>query len=158
MKQTGGIMKKKMKKILVLHGVNLNMFGKRDPAQYGTITLAEINSKLVELGKELGCSVETFQTNFEGAICEKIHQAHLDKVDAVLINAGAWTHYSVALRDALAILKAPIVEVHMSNIHAREEFRHFSVVAPLAKGQIAGFGLQSYLLGLRAAMDLLQEA
>jgi 3-dehydroquinate dehydratase-2 len=158
MKQTGGIMKKKMKKILVLHGVNLNMFGKRDPAQYGTITLAEINSKLVELGKELGCSVETFQTNFEGAICEKIHQAHLDKVDAVLINAGAWTHYSVALRDALAILKAPIVEVHMSNIHAREEFRHFSVVAPLAKGQIAGFGLQSYLLALRAAVELLKEA
>jgi 3-dehydroquinate dehydratase-2 len=151
-------MKKKMKKILVLHGVNLNMFGKRDPAQYGTITLAEINSKLVELGKELGCSVETFQTNFEGAICEKIHQAHLDKVDAVLINAGAWTHYSVALRDALAILKAPIVEVHMSNIHAREEFRHFSVVAPLAKGQIAGFGLQSYLLALRAAVELLKEA
>ena len=147
-----------MKKILVLHGVNLNMFGKRDPAQYGTITLAEINRKLVELGKELGCAVETFQTNFEGAICEKIHQAHIDKVDAVLINAGAWTHYSYGLRDALAILKVPIVEVHMSNIHSREEFRHFSVVAPLAKGQIAGFGLQSYLLGLRAAVELLQEA
>jgi len=147
-----------MKKILVLHGVNLNMFGKRDPAQYGTITLDEINRKLEELGKELGCAVETFQTNFEGAICEKIHQAHIDKVDAVLINAGAWTHYSFALRDALAILKVPIVEVHMSNIHSREEFRHFSVVAPLAKGQIAGFGLQSYLLGLRAAVELLQEA
>jgi 3-dehydroquinate dehydratase-2 len=148
---------KNMKKILVLHGVNLNMFGKRDPAQYGTITLAEINSKLVELGKELGCQVETFQTNFEGEICEKIHQAHVDKVDAVLINAGAWTHYSFGMRDALAILKVPIVEVHMSNIHAREEFRHFSVIAPLAKGQIAGFGLQSYLLGLRAAVELLNE-
>ena len=146
-----------MKKILVLHGVNLNMFGKRDPAQYGTITLAEINGQLEALGKELGCAVETFQTNFEGAICEKIHQAHLDKVDAILINAGAWTHYSFALRDALAILKVPIVEVHMSNIHAREEFRHFSVIAPLAKGQIAGFGLQSYLLGLRAAVELLKE-
>ncbi len=147
-----------MKKILVLHGVNLNMFGKRDPVQYGTITLDEINRKLEELGKELGCAVETFQTNYEGAICEKIHQAHIDKVDAVLINAGAWTHYSYALRDALAILKVPIVEVHMSNIHARDEFRHFSVIAPLAKGQIAGFGLQSYLLGLRAAVDLLKEA
>jgi 3-dehydroquinate dehydratase-2 len=147
-----------MKKILVLHGVNLNMFGKRDPATYGTITLDEINQKLEELGKELGCAVETFQTNYEGAICEKIHQAHIDKVDAVLINAGAWTHYSYALRDALAILKVPIVEVHMSNIHARDEFRHFSVIAPLAKGQIAGFGLQSYLLGLRAAVELLQEA
>jgi 3-dehydroquinate dehydratase-2 len=147
-----------MKKILVLHGVNLNMFGKRDPATYGTITLDEINRKLEELGTELGCLVETFQTNFEGAICEKIHQAHIDKVDAVLINAGAWTHYSYALRDALAMLKVPIVEVHMANIHAREEFRHFSVVAPLAKGQIAGFGLQSYLLGLRAAVELLKEA
>jgi 3-dehydroquinate dehydratase-2 len=148
---------KNVKKILVLHGVNLNMFGKRDPAQYGTITLDEINRKLEELGKELGCFVETYQTNFEGEICEKIHQAHLGKVDAVLINAGAWTHYSVALRDALAILKVPIVEVHMSNIHAREEFRHFSVVAPLAKGQIAGFGVQSYLLALRAAVELLKE-
>ena len=146
-----------MKKILVLHGVNLNMFGKRDPAQYGTITLDEINRRLEELGKELGCRVETFQTNFEGAICEKIHQAHIEQVDAILINAGAWTHYSVALRDALAILKVPIVEVHMSNIHAREEFRHFSVVAPLAKGQIAGFGVHSYLLGLRAAVELLKE-
>jgi 3-dehydroquinate dehydratase-2 len=145
-----------MQKILILHGVNLNMFGRRDPTHYGTATLDEINAKLEVLGKELGCTVETYQTNFEGAICEKIHQAHLEKVDAVVINAGAWTHYSVALRDALAILKVPIVEVHMSNIHAREEFRHVSVIAPLAKGQIAGFGLQSYLLGLRAAVELLQ--
>jgi 3-dehydroquinate dehydratase-2 len=150
---------KNVKKILVLHGVNLNMFGKRDPAIYGTVTFDEINAQLEKLGKELGCLVETFQTNFEGAICEKIHQVHIEKkVDAVLINAGAWTHYSYALHDALAILKVPIVEVHMANIHAREEFRHYSVVAPLAKGQIAGFGLQSYLLGLRAAVDLLQEA
>ena len=149
---------KSVKKILVLHGVNLNMFGKRDQAQYGTITLDEINSQLKKLGKELGCQVETFQTNFEGEICEKIHQAHIDNVNAVLINAGAWTHYSYALRDALAILKVPIVEVHMSNIHAREEFRHFSVIAPLAKGQIAGFGLQSYLLGLRAAVEILRES
>ncbi len=152
-------MKKKTKKILVLHGVNLNMFGKRDPAQYGTVTFEEINRRLEALGKELGCTVETFQTNFEGAICERIHKAHLEKkVDAVLINAGAWTHYSIALRDALGILEVPIVEVHMSNIHAREEFRHYSVVAPLAKGQIAGFGLQSYLLGLRAAVEILNEA
>lgn len=146
-----------MKKILVLHGVNLNMFGKRDPAQYGTLTLDEINQQIEGLAKELGCIVETFQTNHEGEICEKIHQAHLEKVDAVVINAGAWTHYSYGLRDALAILKAPIVEVHMSNIHAREEFRHYSVIAPLAKGQIAGFGLQSYLLGLRAALELIIE-
>ena len=146
-----------MKKILILHGVNLNMFGKRDPAQYGTITLDEINQKLRELAKELSIELETFQTNHEGAIVEKIHQAHLEKIDAVVINAGAWTHYSYALRDALAILKVPIVEVHMSNIHAREEFRHYSVIAPLAKGQIAGYGVQSYLLGLRAAVELLKE-
>ena len=146
-----------MKKILVLHGVNLNMFGKRDPGQYGTITLDEINQKLESLAKELGVGLETFQTNHEGAICEKIHQAHLEKVDAVVINAGAWAHYSYALRDALAILKVPIVEVHMSNIHAREEFRHYSVIGPIAKGQIAGFGVHSYLLGLRAAAELINE-
>jgi 3-dehydroquinate dehydratase-2 len=146
-----------VKNVLVLHGVNLNMFGKRDPAQYGTLTLDEINQQIEGLAKELGCNVETFQTNHEGEICEKIHQAHQEKVDAVIINAGAWTHYSYALRDALAILKVPIIEVHMSNIHAREEFRHYSVIAPLAKGQIAGFGLQSYLLGLRAAVELIKE-
>jgi 3-dehydroquinate dehydratase-2 len=140
-----------MEKILVLHGVNLNMWGKRDPAKYGTATLDEIDQKLRELARELGVAVETFQTNHEGAICEKIHQAHIEKMDAVVINAGAWTHYSYALRDALEMLKVPIVEVHMSNIHAREEFRHYSVIAPVAKGQIAGFGVNSYLLGLRAA-------
>ena len=146
-----------MNKILVLHGVNLNMFGKRDPAQYGTITLEEINQQLYELAKELGVELETFQTNFEGEICEKIHKAHLEKVDAVVINAGAWTHYSIALRDALAILKVPIIECHMSNIHAREEFRHVSHVSPLAKGIIAGFGVDSYLLSLQAAATLIQD-
>jgi 3-dehydroquinate dehydratase-2 len=139
-------------KVLVLHGVNLNMFGKRDPKQYGTVTLAEIDAKLKELGKELGAEVTSLQTNHEGAMCERIHQAHADGTDAVIINAGAWTHYSYAIRDALAILKAPIVEVHMSNIHAREAFRHHSVLAEIAKGQIAGFGVDSYLLGLRAAV------
>ena len=146
-----------MKKILVLHGVNLNMFGKRDPAQYGTITLDEINKKLKELAKELGVKLETFQTNHEGAMCEKIHQAHQEEVGAVVINAGAWTHYSYALRNALAILKVPIVEVHMSNIHAREGFRHLSVITPLARGLICGFGVQSYLLGLRAACELIKS-
>ncbi|HXI36914.1 MAG TPA: type II 3-dehydroquinate dehydratase [Burkholderiales bacterium] len=140
-------------KILVLHGINLNMFGKRDPKQYGTTTLAEIDAKLKALGKELGADVTSFQTNDEGKMCERIHQAFAEKVDAVLINAGAWTHYSYGIRDALAILTAPIVEVHMSNIHAREEFRHHSVVAGIAKGQIAGFGVDSYLLGLRAAVS-----
>ena len=143
-----------MKKILVLHGVNLNMFGKRDPALYGSATLAEIDTRVQALGRELGVEVTCFQTNFEGAFCERIHAAHGDGTAAVVINAGAWTHYSYAMRDALAILKSPIVEVHMSNIHAREEFRHVSVIAPIAKGQIAGFGVDSYLLGLRAAVAL----
>ena len=145
-----------MKKILVLHGINLNMFGQRDPAQYGTITLAEIDSKLKALGAELGVDIECFQTNFEGAMCERIHQAHRDAVDAVLINAGAWTHYSYGIRDALAILSAPIFEVHMSNIHAREEFRHQSVIAGIARGQICGLGVDSYLLALRGAVSAIQ--
>ena len=146
-----------MKKVLVLHGVNLNMFGKRDPAKYGTITLDEINQRLHALAKELGVELETYQTNLEGEICEKIHQAHLEKVDAVVINAGAWTHYSIALRDALEMLKVPIIECHMSNIHAREEFRHVSHVSPLAKGIIVGFGVNSYLLSLRAAAELISD-
>lgn len=139
-------------KVLMLHGINLNMFGKRDPKQYGTITLDQINAQVDALGKELGAEVQNFQTNFEGAMCERIHQAHHDKVDAVLINAGAWTHYSYGIRDALSILTCPIVEVHMSNIHAREAFRHHSVLADIAQGQIAGFGVDSYLLGLRTAV------
>ena len=143
-------------KILCLNGINLNMFGKRDPAQYGTVTLAEIDAQVKKLGQELGADVECFQTNFEGAMAEKIQQAHTDGVDAVMINAGAWTHYSYGLRDALAILKCPIIEVHMSNIHAREAFRHHSVIAEIAKGQIAGFGVVSYLLGLRAAVSAAQ--
>jgi 3-dehydroquinate dehydratase II len=142
-------------RILVLHGVNLNMFGKRDPAHYGSITLAESDASLVSLGQELGVAVENFQTNFEGEMCERIHRAHAENVDAVLINAGAWTHYSYGIRDALAILKCPIFEVHMSNIHAREAFRHHSVIAEIAKGQIAGFGVDSYLLALRAAVSAL---
>jgi 3-dehydroquinate dehydratase-2 len=142
--------------ILTLNGINLNMFGKRDPAQYGTATLAEIDAKLVALGKELGATVECFQTNHEGEMAERIHHAHTDGTQAVLINAGAWTHYSYGIRDALAILKCPIIEVHMSNIHAREEFRHHSVIAPIAKGQIAGFGVDSYLLALRAAVSAIQ--
>jgi 3-dehydroquinate dehydratase-2 len=140
-----------MKKVLMLHGINHNMFGKRDPKQYGTITLAEIDEKMRALGTELGVVVESFQTNDEGAMCARVHQASQDKVDAVVINAGAWTHYSYGLRDALAILTVPIVEIHMSNVHAREPFRHVSVFAEVVRGQICGFGLDSYLLGLRAA-------
>ena len=147
-----------MKKFLMLHGINHNMFGKRDPVQYGTITLAEIDDHLKKLGKELGVKVASFQTNSEGAMCERIHQAFLEKIDGVVINAGAWTHYSYGIRDALAILTVPIVEVHMSNIHAREEFRHHSVFGEIVKGQLCGFGLDSYLLGLRAGVSAAQEA
>jgi 3-dehydroquinate dehydratase-2 len=144
-------------KILMLHGINHNMFGKRDPAQYGTITLAHIDAKLQALGRELGVDVVSFQTNNEGAMCERIHQAFTEGTDAVLINAGAWTHYSYGIRDALAILTVPVVELHMSNIHAREEFRHHSVFAEIVKGQICGFGVDSYLLGLRAAVSAIRE-
>ena len=147
-----------MTRILMLHGINHDMFGKRDPKQYGTITLAEIDSRLRKLAGELGVEVESFQTNHEGAMCERVHQAYAEGMAAVLINAGAWTHYSYGLRDALAILTVPIVEIHMSNIHAREEFRHLSVFAPIVRGQICGFGVDSYLLGLRAAVAAIRES
>lgn len=140
-------------KVLMLHGINHNMFGKRDPKQYGTTTLAEIDEKLREVGKELGVEIESFQTNHEGEMVERIHQGYFDQVDAVLINAGAWTHYSYGIRDALAILTCPIVELHMSNIHAREEFRHHSVFAEIVQGQISGFGVDSYLIALRTAVS-----
>jgi 3-dehydroquinate dehydratase-2 len=145
-------------KILMLHGINHNMFGKRDPEQYGTTTLEEIDARLQALGKELGAEIESFQTNSEGAMCERIHQGFTDGVDAVLINAGAWTHYSYGIRDALAILTVPVLELHMSNIHAREEFRHHSVFAEIVKGQICGFGVDSYLLALRAAASAVNQA
>jgi 3-dehydroquinate dehydratase II len=140
-------------KILMLHGINHDMFGKRDPKQYGTITLVQIDAQLQALGRELGAEVESFQTNHEGAMCERIHQAYADGVNGVLINAGAWTHYSYGIRDALACLTCPVVELHMSNIHAREEFRHKSVFVEIIKGQISGFGVDSYLLALRAAVS-----
>ncbi|CAI8693383.1 type II 3-dehydroquinate dehydratase [Burkholderia pyrrocinia] len=146
-----------MKKILMLHGINHNMFGKRDPAQYGTITLAQIDARLQGLAEELSVQVDSFQTNSECAMCERIHRAFEERQDAVLINAGAWTHYSYGIRDALAILTCPIVELHMSNIHAREPFRHHSVLAEIVSGQICGFGVQSYLLALRAAVSALGE-
>ena len=144
--------------VLMLHGINHNMFGKRDPLQYGTITLEEIDGNLRKLGAELGAEVTSFQTNSEGAMCDRIHQGFTDGVDAVLINAGAWTHYSYGIRDALAILTCPIVELHMSNIHAREAFRHQSVFAEIVKGQICGFGADSYLLALRAAVSAVRAA
>lgn len=147
-----------MKKVVVLHGINLNMFGQRDPVQYGTMNLNEINKQIKKLAQELALEVECFQTNHEGEMVDRIHQTHQEEKDAVVINAGAWTHYSYAIMDALGILKIPIVEIHMSHVHSREKFRHISVLASLTQGQISGFGMNSYLLGLRAVNQILQES
>lgn len=143
-----------MKKVMLLHGINHNMFGKRDPKQYGTITLDEINANVDALAKELGIEVTNFQTNNEGEFVDKIHQAYLEGYDGLMLNAGAWTHYSYGMADALAILEVPIIELHMSNVHAREEFRHHSVISPLATGIIVGLGAQVYTLGLQSLANI----
>lgn len=145
-----------MAKILVIHGPNLNLLGTREPEIYGTLTLDKINAMLKRLGEELGLAVETFQSNHEGAIIDKIH-AVIGQTDGILINPGAYTHYSLAVRDAVAAVPVPVVEVHLSNVHAREEFRRHSVIAPVASGQISGFGADSYLLGLRALAAILHK-
>jgi 3-dehydroquinate dehydratase-2 len=144
-----------VKRILVLHGPNLNLLGQREPEVYGRTTLAAIDERLRTLGQELGLQVETFQSNWEGALIDRIHQA-VGQVDLIIINPGALTHYSYALRDAIAGVAIPTIEVHLSNTQKREEFRHHSVIAPVAVGSIAGFGAASYELALRAAVSLLQ--
>ena len=142
-----------MAKILVIHGPNLNMLGKRETAVYGSATLDEINNAVRLLAKELGADVSFFQSNSEGKLIDIIHEA-AGAYDAIVINPGGYTHSSVALRDAIAAVNIPAVEVHMSNIYSREEFRHHSYISPVAVGQISGFGVNSYLLGLRAAVEM----
>lgn len=140
----------KLKKILVLHGPNLNMLGKREKSIYGKVSLEKINSDLKRLAKELGIELEIKQSNVEGELVNLIQEALKKKVDGILINPAAYTHTSVAIRDAILATKLPAVEVHISNIHKREEFRHKSLTAPACVGQITGFGQDSYKLGLLA--------
>lgn len=135
--------------LLVLHGPNLNLLGRREPGVYGTLTMAEINLSIGRLASELDCSVTFFQSNAEGNLIDAIQNAS-GEYDGILINPAAYTHTSIAIRDALAAVGLPFVEVHLSNVYRREEFRHVSLTAPLAVGQICGFGCESYLLGLRA--------
>ena len=136
-------------KFIILHGPNLNLLGKREPAVYGSQTLVDINSSLVELAAELGCDLDFFQSNSEGELIDAI-QGGAEKFQGILINPAAYTHTSIAIRDALSAVGLPVVEVHLSNIHRRETFRHTSMIAPVSIGQICGFGGDSYLLGLRA--------
>jgi len=139
--------------VLVLHGPNLNLIGTREPEIYGRDTLADIERRMTQLAGELGVALETFQSNSEGALVDRI-QAARGRCRAIVINAAAYTHTSVAIRDALAAVEIPAVEVHLSNIHKREEFRHRSLIADIVVGQVLGFGADSYLLGLRAAAAL----
>ncbi|MGM0501820.1 MAG: type II 3-dehydroquinate dehydratase [Bacillota bacterium] len=140
--------------ILVLHGPNLNLLGQREPEVYGTTTLEDVNQQLIEQAAELEVELETFQSNSEGELVDQI-QRGLEEVEGIIINPAAFTHYSIALRDALAALEVPIIEVHISNVYQREEFRHKSVTAPVVTGQISGLGVEGYYLALQKLATLI---
>jgi len=144
-------------RILVMHGPNLNLLGEREPEQYGQTGLNTINEELVQLGDLLGLEVTTFQSNHEGELVERVHQARTDHLDGIVINPAAFTHTSIALRDAFLACQIPFVELHLSNIYRREEFRHRSLLADCAVGVVAGFGPKSYLLALRGLADHLRR-
>lgn len=143
-------------KILVINGANMNMLGFRETEKYGTMTLKDLEKDLYAFSFELGIDLETYQSNIEGKIVEKIHSAK-DGIDGIIINAGAYTHTSIAIRDAISAVNTPTIEVHMTNIYKREEFRHHSYLAPVCIGQISGFGANSYKLGLKAVIDYLNK-
>ena len=145
-----------MKKFLIINGVNLNMLGVREPEIYGNNTLASLEAQIKAKAEELACGVDFFQSNYEGAICDEIQEA-LGIYDGIVINPGAFTHYSYAIRDALGSVKLPAIEVHISNIHKREEFRHTSVIVPECVGQICGLGFKGYELALEALCDAVKD-
>jgi len=143
-------------KILVLHGPNLNLLGTREPEIYGSMSLGDINTRLLELGKEFGAELKCLQSNHEGALIDTLQDAQT-WAEGVLFNPGGYTHTSIALRDAIAAMKIPVLEIHLSNVYAREEFRHHSMISGVCKGKIVGFGWRSYTLGLRALADILAD-
>jgi 3-dehydroquinate dehydratase-2 len=145
-----------LKKILVLHGPNLNLLGRREPQIYGSQTLADINGLLLERAQAVGFIIDFKQTNHEGVLVDAVQAAKEEGYDFIIINAAAFTHYSIALRDALAAIEVPAIEVHLSNIHKREEFRHHSVIAPVVMGQICGFGADSYMAALEVVIRKLK--
>lgn len=142
-------------KITVINGPNLNLLGSREPSVYGAETLNDIEIRIKSEAEKHDCEVDFYQSNHEGEIIGRLHLCRDDGTNAVIINAGAYTHYSYAIRDAISSIEIPCIEIHMSNIHAREEFRHTSVIAPVCRGQICGFGSMSYILGFTAAYSLI---